>query len=68
MGGVFSKPKPIEAPAVPAPPPIPSAPEAVQIGGAGEQAQQEQARRSGLSKTFLTGNLTPKPTKKTTLG
>ena len=64
MGGVLSKPKEIKPPPVPEPPPVPTVSDEAE-----EFAVREERKRSGLSKTFLTGNLTPKSTgKKTTLG
>ena len=65
MGGIFGgKPKKVKPPPVPAPPPVP-----VVSDESEEFAIKEQRKRSGISKTFLTGNLTPKSTgKKTTLG
>ena len=65
MGGVFGgEPKEVTPPPVPAPPPIPTATDESE-----EFAIKEERRRSGLGKTFLTGNLSPKSTgKKTTLG
>ena len=65
MGSVFGgSPDPIEAPPVPEPAPVP------QVQSEAEEfAIKDERKRSGLSKTFLTGNLTPKSTgKKTTLG
>lgn len=60
MGGLFGgKPKEIKAPPVPPPPAIP-----VVQDEAAEFAVKEQARKSGFQQTFLTGNLTPKPTGK----
>jgi hypothetical protein len=64
MGGLFSKPKTVKAPPVPPPPPVP-----VVSGEAEEFAAREERKKSGIAKTFITGNLTPKSTgKKTTLG
>ena len=65
MGGLFGdKPKEVKPPPVPDPPPVP-----VVSSEAEEFAAKEERRKSGVSKTFLTGNLTPKSTgKKTTLG
>ena len=56
MGGLFGgKPKTVKPPPVPDPPPVP-----VVSDEAEEFAIKEQQRRSGISKTFLTGNLTPR--------
>ena len=66
MGGLLggSKPKKITPPPVPDPPPIP-----VVSDESEEFAIKEQRRRSGASKAFLVGNLTPKFTgRKRTLG
>ena len=64
MGGMFSKPKTVKAPKVPDPPPVPTVSDESE-----EFAIKEQQKKSGVSKTFLTGNLTPKSTgKKKTLG
>jgi len=64
MGGLVSKPKTVKPPPVPEPPPVPTVQDEAE-----EFAIREEQRRSGLSKTFLTGNLKPQPTgKKTTLG
>ena len=66
MGGLFGggKPKVVKPPPVPDPPPVP-----VVSSEAEEFTLAEQRKRSGISKTFLTGNLTPKSTgKKKTLG
>ena len=62
---IFGKPpEPVKPPPVPDPPPVP-----VVSSEAEEFAAKEERRKSGVSKTFLTGNLTPKSTgKKTTLG
>ncbi len=64
MGGLIDKPKEVQPPPVPDPPPIP-----VVSDEAEGFAAQEERRKSGISKTFLTGNLTPKSVgKKKTLG
>jgi len=65
MGGLFGdKPKEVKPPPVPDPPPVP-----VVSSEAEEFAAKEERRKSGISKTFLTGNLTPKSTgKKQLLG
>ena len=64
MGGLFgAEPEPVKPPPVPEPPPVPTVSDE-----AGETAIKEQKRKSGVSKTFLTGQLTPKTTKKTVLG
>jgi hypothetical protein len=65
MGSIFGgTPDPIEAPPVPEPAPIPVVQDEAQ-----EFAVQEERARSGISKTFLTGNLKPKAAgKKSTLG
>ncbi len=59
MGGLLDKPKTVEAPPVPDPPPVPVAEDK-----AAEDAMKAQRRKSGFSKTFLTGNLTPTSTGK----
>ncbi len=65
MSGLLGgKSKEVKAPPVPDPLPVP-----VVSDESEEFAIKEQRRRSGISKTFLTGSLTPKSTrKKTTLG
>ena len=65
MGGLLGGGgKEVKAPPVPDPPPVP-----VVSDKSEEFAIKEQRKRSGISKTFLTGNLTPKSTgKKSTLG
>jgi len=65
MGGLFGgKPKEVKPPPVPDPPPVP-----VVSDEAEEFAIREQQKRSGASKAFLVGNLTPKSTgRKKTLG
>lgn len=64
MGGLFDKPKAIKAPPVPDPPPIPTV-----TDEADEFARKEERKASGISKTFLTGNLSPRSTgKKKSLG
>jgi hypothetical protein len=60
MGSIFGgTPDPIEAPPVPEPAPIPVVQDEAQ-----EFAVQEERARSGISKTFLTGNLSPSSTGK----
>lgn len=62
MSGLFSKPK-----ATKIPPPKPVAPSAVETADqAGEQVRKQKP--SGRETTFLTGDLVPKPKKKTVLG
>ena len=65
MGNLFGgKPKEVKPPPVPDPAPVP-----VVSDEAGEFAAKEERKKSGISKTFLTGNLTPKSTgKKQLLG
>ena len=66
MGGIFgsNKPKKVVPPPVPDPPPVP-----VVSDESEEFAIKQQQRKSGASKAFLVGNLTPKSTgKKRTLG
>ena len=68
MGGFLGiggkKPKEVKPPPVPDPPPIP-----VVSDEAEEFAIRSLRKKSGISKTFITGNLTPKSTgKKKTLG
>lgn len=64
MGGLFSKPKVVKPPPVPPPLPVPVVGEEPE-----EQVIRESRGRSGFEQTFLTGNLTPKPTgRKRTLG
>jgi len=65
MGSVFGgKPKKVTPPPVPDPPPIP-----VASTEAEDFAAKQQAKKSGATKAFLTGNLTPKSSgKKKTLG
>jgi len=65
MGGLFGgKPKEVKPPPVPAPPPIPTVTDEAE-----EFAIKDERRKSGVARTFLTGNLSPKSTgKKTTLG
>ena len=64
MSGLFQKPKTVKAPPVPEPAPVP-----VVSDEADEFTANEMRKRSGINKTFLTGNLSPKSTgKKTTLG
>ncbi len=64
MGSLFSKPKPIKAPPVPAPPPIPEISDET-----GDEARRRAVARSGRRKTVITGSLVPTSTgKKTTLG
>ena len=64
MSGLLGGGKTIKAPPVPDPPPVP-----VVSDEAEEFAAREERRRSGISRTFLTGNLTPKSKGlKTTLG
>ncbi len=63
MAGLFSKPKSVKPPPVPAPPAIPEkAPEV------GEEAIKKAGRRRGFPKTILTGALTPETGKKKFLG
>ena len=65
MGGLLGgKAKVVKPPPVPDPPPVP-----VVSDEAEEFSLAEQKRASGIGKTFLTGNLTPKSTeKRKTLG
>ena len=64
MGGLFSKPKPVKAPPVPAPAPIPEV-----SGEAGDEAMRKAVSRSGRRKTKITGSLVPMTMgKKTILG
>lgn len=61
--------KALEGESPPKPPATPPMPTAEQAGQAGEAEMRKQRRRQGFESTFLTGNLTPKPTsKKTYLG
>lgn len=61
MGGLFSKPKSVKPPPVPPPPPIPDV---------GEEVEDiaRRKRRRGRRETFITGELEPIWTKKTSLG
>ena len=60
MGGLFGGGgKTVKAPPVPEPPPVPIASDEAE-----DFAVKEQQKKSGASKTFLTGNLTPKYTGK----
>ena len=61
LGG--STPDPVTPPPVSPPPPVPTVSDET-----GDEAAKEQKRKSGVSKTFLTGALTPKTKKKTILG
>ena len=64
MSGLFSKPKTVKAPSVPAPIPLPEVSEET-----GEEAMRKAVKRSGRNKTIITGNLVPKSTgRKTVLG
>ena len=68
MGGFLGiggkGPESVTPPPVPPPPPVPTVSDE-----AGDEAAKEQKRKSGVSKTFLTGQLTPKSTgKKAVLG
>ena len=66
MGNLFGggRAKEVKPPPVPDPAPIP-----VVSDEAGEFAAKEERKKSGISRTFLTGNLTPKSTgKKQLLG
>ena len=64
MGSLFSKPKAAKAPKLPPAPALPSVDPQFD-----EEAAARRARRSGFSKTILTGNLTPEDTgKKKLLG
>ena len=65
MGGLFGgSPKKVTPPPVPDPPPVP-----VVSDEADEFEIKEQQKKSGASKAFLTGNLSPKDTgKKKVLG
>ena len=60
MGGLFGGGgKTVKAPPVPEPPPVPI------VGDESDEFVADEIRsRSGVSKTFLTGNLTPKSTGK----
>jgi hypothetical protein len=60
MGGLFDKPKPVEAPIVPDPPVIPD-----EVDEASDQARRKRPR--GRAETFLTGDLTPEVVNKKTL-
>ncbi len=62
MGGLFKTPK-IKTPEVPAPIAIPEVSEET-----GEEAMRAAVRRSGRTKTKITGSLRPISTKKTFLG
>ncbi len=67
MGDIFgggSKPKTVKPPPVPDPPAIPV------VSDEQEELEIQKLRqRSGVSRTFITGNLTPRSTgKKRTLG
>ena len=65
MGGIFSKPKKVDAP--PAPPIEP--PLTIEDTGAGDAERKKIRRRKGRKDTFLTGDLVPSETgKKTKLG
>ena len=58
MGGLLGgNQKAVQPPPVPEPPPVPITPPE-----SGEEEAKKQRRKSGFSKTFLTGNLTPKST------
>ena len=59
MGSLFGGGKTVKAPPVPEPPPVPIASDEAE-----DFAAKEQQKKSGASKTFLTGNLTPKYTGK----
>ena len=65
MGGLFGGgASEVKAPPVPDPPPIPTVQDEAE-----EFAIKEERKKSGVSKTFLTGNLSPTSTgKKKTLG
>ncbi len=63
MGGVFSKPKVVKPPPPPAPAAIPG-----KTPAPGDMAIRRARRAGGFRKTQLTGNLSPKTGKKTTLG
>ena len=61
---LFSKPKAVQAPPVPAPVPIPEVGDEV-----GDEAMRRAVKRSGRRKTIITGSLVPMSTgKKTVLG
>ena len=63
MGGLFSKPKSVKAPAPPAPEPPPS----IEDTGVEEATRKKIARRSSRRDTFLTGDLIPETDKKRSL-
>ena len=60
MGGLLGGGKTVTPPPVPEPPPVPT----VQEEKVEETAIKEQRKRMGFERTFLTGSLTPKSTKK----
>ncbi len=64
MGDLFSKPKVVQAPALPPVEPIPTT-----EGTGVEDAERRRLRRgSGRRETFITGDLTPETDKKRKLG
>jgi hypothetical protein len=64
MGSMFSKPKAVKAPEVPAPAALPQ-----ETGQAGDSEAKKVRSQMGYQKQILAGSLTPTPTgKKTKLG
>ncbi len=61
MGGLFSKPKAPKIPPAPAPPPPPPPPDPLPTvsSDTGDAEVKKTQRRSGYSKTIVTGALTP---------
>jgi len=63
VGSLFSKPKKVALPPVPAPPALPDT-----TDEAGDESSRRIRSRSGFQSTLITGALTPQTGKKTLLG
>ena len=60
---LFSKPKSVKPPPIPAPPAVPEVGEDV-----GDEAARRARRRKGFGQTIVTGDLAPQTGKKSLLG